>query len=54
MGEELQCGKENDNLHDLYVVSVLKWSQIVGYTSLIIYPEHIQCFCRAMERLCAL
>ena len=37
MGEELQCGKENDNLHDLYVVSVLKWSQIVGYTSLIIY-----------------
>ena len=31
MGEELQCGREVDNPHDPYTVSVLKCRQIVGH-----------------------
>ena len=31
MREELRCGREVDNLHDPYAVSVLKRIQIVGH-----------------------
>ena len=31
MGEELQCGREVDNPHDPYAVSVLKRRWIVGH-----------------------
>ena len=37
MGEKLQCGKEVDNPHNLYAVSVLKRRQIVGHV-----PRNIQ------------
>ena len=30
MGEEIQCGREVDNPHDPYAVSVLKHRQIVA------------------------
>ena len=33
MGEELQCGREFDDPHDPYAVSVLKRRQIVGHVS---------------------
>ncbi len=31
LGDQLQCGRETDNLHDFYAVAVLKSGQIVGY-----------------------
>ena len=37
MGEELQCGREVDNPHDPYAVSVLKYRQIVGHVPHSIY-----------------
>ena len=37
MGEELQCDREVDNLHDPYAVSVLKYRQIVGHAPHSIY-----------------
>ena len=53
MGEELQCGREVDNPHNPYTVSVLKRRQNVGHVPRSI-SDPVQCFCRAMARLRAL
>ena len=48
MGEELQCGREVDNLHDPYAVSVRSSLDRLWDTSLVAFPDPVQCFCGAM------